>query len=163
MLTKIISGGQTGADKGALMAAKFMGIPTGGWMPKGFWTERGARPEYAKEYGMTECGASGYKLRTSLNVRFSDGTLIFAGKLNSAGTRMTEYLARWHGLPLESMDVGVGDGMSVEQAVRWIKSNGVRTLNVAGNRESVCPGIEKKTYEIMCRLIQELESDAIKG
>ena len=35
MLEKIISGGQTGADQAALDAAIKLGIPHGGWIPKG--------------------------------------------------------------------------------------------------------------------------------
>ena len=30
---RVISGGQTGADRAALIAARAAGIPTGGWMP----------------------------------------------------------------------------------------------------------------------------------
>ena len=40
---KIISGGQTGADKGGLIAAKKANIKTGGIAPKGFMTEAGKR------------------------------------------------------------------------------------------------------------------------
>ena len=35
MLERIISGGQTGADRGGLDAAIELGIPHGGWCPKG--------------------------------------------------------------------------------------------------------------------------------
>lgn len=34
-ITKIISGGQTGADRAGLDAAIALGIPHGGWCPKG--------------------------------------------------------------------------------------------------------------------------------
>ena len=30
------------------------GVPTGGWMPKGFLTEDGPRPEFAEQYGAAE-------------------------------------------------------------------------------------------------------------
>jgi hypothetical protein len=51
MLDRIITGGQTDADQAAWRAAKAFGIPTGGWMPLGFLTEAGARPEFAELYG----------------------------------------------------------------------------------------------------------------
>jgi hypothetical protein len=35
MLERVISGGQTGADQAGLAAAKRLGVPTGGFMPKG--------------------------------------------------------------------------------------------------------------------------------
>ena len=41
MIKKIISGGQTGADRAALDAAIELGIPHGGWIPKGRITEEG--------------------------------------------------------------------------------------------------------------------------
>jgi len=45
MITKIISGGQTGADRAALdFALKFF-KPHGGWIPKGRLTEEGPLPE----------------------------------------------------------------------------------------------------------------------
>ena len=47
MIDRVISGGQTGADQAGWRAAKASGIPTGGWMPKGFLTEDGPRPEFA--------------------------------------------------------------------------------------------------------------------
>jgi len=39
MLTKIIAGGQTGADQAALDVAIEFDIPHGGWIPKGRKTE----------------------------------------------------------------------------------------------------------------------------
>ena len=41
MIEKIISGGQTGTDQAALDAAIKLGIPHGGWIPKGHLTEDG--------------------------------------------------------------------------------------------------------------------------
>jgi len=46
MLTKIISGGQTGADSAALDVAIELDIPHIGWIPKGRKTEDGILPEY---------------------------------------------------------------------------------------------------------------------
>ena len=41
MITRILSGGQTGADRAALDWAIEHGIPHGGWCPKGRWAEDG--------------------------------------------------------------------------------------------------------------------------
>jgi hypothetical protein len=38
MIERVISGGQTGADQAGWRAARAAGIPTGGFMPKGFLT-----------------------------------------------------------------------------------------------------------------------------
>lgn len=45
MITKIISGGQTGADRGGLDVAIRHGIPHGGWCPKGRKAEDGVIPD----------------------------------------------------------------------------------------------------------------------
>ena len=63
MLTKIISGGQTGVDAAALRAAKAVGIPTGGTAPKGWLTEDGPAPWLA-EYGLVESDSPFYPPRT---------------------------------------------------------------------------------------------------
>ena len=45
LISKIISGGQTGVDRGAIEAALELGFPYGGLIPKGRLTEDGAVPE----------------------------------------------------------------------------------------------------------------------
>jgi hypothetical protein len=40
-ITRIVSGGQTGADQGALDAAIYCDVPHGGWCPKGRKSEAG--------------------------------------------------------------------------------------------------------------------------
>lgn len=54
MLTKIISGGQTGADEGGLEGARLLGIPTGGTAPKGYRTENGPNLTLRDTYGLVE-------------------------------------------------------------------------------------------------------------
>jgi hypothetical protein len=45
MIYRIISGGQTGAHRAALDVAIELGIPYGGWVPKGRKTEIGRLPD----------------------------------------------------------------------------------------------------------------------
>jgi len=78
-LKKIISGGQTGADQGALVAGRQLGIPTGGWMPRGFLTEAGPCPPLGEMYGMQEHPSPAYPPRTRQNVKDADGTLWIGG------------------------------------------------------------------------------------
>ena len=54
MILQIVSGGQTGADQGGLEAALALGIPVGGWAPKGWLTENGPDPTLESKYGMKE-------------------------------------------------------------------------------------------------------------
>ncbi len=74
-LRKIISGGQTGADMGGLLAAKELGLETGGTAPGGYKTEKGRNLDLRDIYGLTQFGT--YPQRTRINVRDSDATVIF--------------------------------------------------------------------------------------
>jgi hypothetical protein len=69
MITKVISGCQTGADHTGLTVAKEFGIDTGGWCPPRCATENGDRPEFIAYFGLKETIQHGYKPRTILNVR----------------------------------------------------------------------------------------------
>src|SRR5689334_22568523 len=71
---KIVSGGQTGADRGGLDAAIALGIAHGGWCPKGRKAEDGQVPAC---YSLAEARSADYRVRTKLNVRDSDATVIF--------------------------------------------------------------------------------------
>ena len=70
---KIVSGGQTGVDRGALNAAIALGIEHGGWCPAGRVSEDGTIPS---RYEMTETDSADYPTRTQQNVIDSDATLI---------------------------------------------------------------------------------------
>ena len=70
-LWKIISGGQDGADIAGLRAAKSVGLKTGGFIPKGFKTKSGPKPEYSEQYGINQTSTEDYAFRTALNVEHS--------------------------------------------------------------------------------------------
>ena len=72
---RIISGGQTGVDRGALEAAIALGIPHGGWCPLGRSAEDGVIPA---RYQLQETDSPQYAVRTEWNVRDADGTLILS-------------------------------------------------------------------------------------
>ena len=153
MLTKIISGGQTGADQAGLAAAIELKLETGGMMPKGFVTEDGPRPRFARLYGVTEHSISDeYPPRTSWNVANSDGTLIF-GDANSRGCQLTTKCALIkHKKPLFVLpwEPGVIVSSSHIEAFRvWLDKERILVLNVAGNRESKKPGIYRACYETL--------------
>ena len=73
MLKKIISGGQTGADRAALDVALKFNIPYGGWVPKGRIAEDGPLP---RKYQLQEMPTPSYPARTEQNVIDSDGRLL---------------------------------------------------------------------------------------
>ena len=90
MIRKIISGGQTGADQAALDAAIKLGIPHGGWIPKGRLTENGPLPD---KYKLVEMPGTAYVLRTEQNVIDSNGTLIISHGHLSDGSDYTRKMA----------------------------------------------------------------------
>jgi hypothetical protein len=90
MLTKVISGGQTGADQAGLRAARAAGILTGGWAPRGWLVESKdgnkdvAAPWLGLLFGLEECAQLGYAARTRANARDSDTTIWF-GNVDTSG------------------------------------------------------------------------------
>jgi hypothetical protein len=139
-LEKVVSGGQTGVDRGALDAAIAFGIPHGGWCPKGRIAEDGIIPQ---RYKLKEMESGDYPARTEQNVVDSDATLILYHEQLNGGTELTYRLTRKHDKPCKLIDltghVGVAD------VKKWLVQNNVRVLNVAGPRESSAAGIAEQT------------------
>jgi hypothetical protein len=143
ILTRVISGGQSGADQGGWRAAKAAGIPTGGLMPRGFLTEDGLRPNFARLYGAREHFSSSYPPRTRANIEEADATFIFAENHQSKGTVLASNYAYRMEKPCVVVKVVPGPIPPERPAAcaRWLIEKGIRVLNVAGNRESTSPGI----------------------
>ncbi|MEE4165113.1 MAG: putative molybdenum carrier protein [Desulfocapsaceae bacterium] len=151
-LKKIISGGQTGADQGALDGARQCCFPYGGAIPAGRRTEAGALPE---KYAMTELASDSYPLRTGQNVIDADGTLILSNGALSGGSLLTSRIAGERGKPCLHVNLEKDDFSSaVETVRRWVTANHLEVLNVAGPRASSDPRI----YSLSRRLIVDLLS-----
>lgn len=152
-LTKIISGGQTGADFGGLEAGKILGIETGGTAPKGYKTERGTNMILLSGFNLRESNSSDYKQRTKQNIQDSDGTVIF-GDSNSAGSALTLNLCKllnkpWCLIPLDM------ESKEIDDFLTWIGIWNIQVLNVAGNRESVKPGIQYRVQAFLYKALKE--------
>lgn len=160
MLTRVISGGQTGADIAGVQSAYIFGIETGGWMPPNFLTEIGPRPDLSDKYGFVEIEANttnpkyGYVVRTKANARDSDGTIRFARNFQSAGEICTLRAIQQFKKPY--IDVNIDEPISVDEVVVWINDNNIEVLNVAGNRESTCRGVGRFTFEFMSEVYEAL-------
>ena len=147
VFTKVVSGGQTGVDRAALDVALELGLPCGGWCPRGRRAEDGL---LAARYPLTETPWSGYPQRTAWNVRDSDGTLVLTSGRPDRGTALTVELAARQRRPCLVVDLGAPD---VEAVRAWARDNGVGTLNVAGPRESSAPGVYARAAEFLRRLL----------
>ncbi len=133
---KVISGGQTGVDRAALDAALEVGLPIGGWCPRGRRAEDGVIPH---RYPLQEAPSVRYEQRTRLNVEHADGTLILARGPLSGGTQQTLLFARQMEKPY--LVVQLDRRPDWETALGWLLEHSIRVLNVAGPRESNAPGI----------------------
>ena len=152
MLTKIISGGQTGADQAALDVAIKDNIPHGGWIPKGRKTENGILPE---KYHLQEMPTASYPKRTEKNILDSDGTLIFSrGKL-TGGSALTRKLAKQHSKPWLHIDLDKVAETEADLVIAgWIDKHEIQILNVAGPRASKDTGIHDIVMEILESIVQ---------
>lgn len=145
-IVKVISGGQSGVDRAALDVALELGITCGGWCPRGRRAEDGVIPA---RYPLIETTSPSYPERTGRNVESSDATLVIVrGRpRRGSGTALTVGLTRRHGKPWLIVDPdGVGE---VDAVLAWLAANRVRTLNVAGPRESESPGIHDVAAELL--------------
>jgi hypothetical protein len=144
---KIISGGQTGADRAALDWALRRGMSHGGWCPKRRRAEDGVIPS---QYRLQEMPSESYDARTERNVIDSDGTVIFSlDPVLSGGTQKTAEFAKKHGRPLLKLHPGVPD--AAVRLAEFIRQHGIETLNAAGPRASEEPEIE----EFVSRMLDE--------
>ncbi len=153
-ITKIISGGQTGADRAGLDVALANDFPHGGWCPKGRKAEDG--PIDAK-YEVTETPSANYLQRTEWNVRDTDGTIVFTiAKEITGGSMRTVEFARKHNKPC--LHVSKESTKQPESEVKeFIKQHDIKLLNFAGSRESKEPGINEWVKHVLNRALFSTE------
>ena len=147
MLKKIISGGQVGADQGALDAAIKCNFPHGGWIQKGRKTQNGMLPE---KYHLTEMSVSGYKERIERNVVESEGTVIISRGDLSGGAGYSEKMAQKHNRPCLHIDLSnMPISNSSAELNTWVIENTIQILNVTGSRTSEDGDVYKNTARIV--------------
>lgn len=172
MNLRVVSGGQTGADRAALDAARAVGLETGGWCPRGRRAEDGRIPG---RYPLRETPSEAVEQRTEWNVRDSDATLILVLDAMDRGTSYTEEQAQAYGKPLRIVELtGSTDahdkkadeagevssetvGEEVRETARWLKARNVSVLNVAGPRESNAPGLYAAAQRFLLCLFERLQ------
>lgn len=150
---KIVSGGQTGSDRAGLDAAVALGIPTGGFAPRGWKTENGSDPSL-EFLGLVETASREYPPRTKLNAQNSDGTAWF-GIESTPGGRLTLNTARQYGKATII-------NPTPQELREWVEVNRIKILNVAGNRASTDFGIYTRTYETIIEAFRREAENADK-
>lgn len=157
--SRIVSGGQSGADRAGLDVAIAHSIPYGGWCPRGGWAEDYPQPPglLADYPALHETPSRRPVQRTEWNVRDSTATLVLLrdGIARSAGTTLTRQIAETLGRPL--LVVRVDDQPDATR--RWLEANlkgGV--LNVAGPRRSNAPGLYDAARMFLERVLFDAHS-----
>lgn len=151
---KVISGGQTGADRGGLDGALDAGVDIGGWCPLGRRADDGRVPD---QYPLKETPQPAYLQRTEWNIRDADITLICHQGEMGPGTKATIKLAtrmRKAHLVVDLRDRGDKNHAFVTMATE----PALVIVNIAGPRETLSPGVQEKTREfvrILCTRILE--------
>jgi len=131
-------------DRAALDVALELGLPCGGWCPQGRKAEDGP---LVSRYPFKETPSADYFQRTEWNVRDSDGTLILTRGTPTEGTAFTVEIAKKFGKPYLVLDLNAAPKESAVTA--WAAEHNVRVLNVAGPRESKCPGIYAQAVQFL--------------
>ena len=156
-IERIISGGQTGADRAALDVAIELGIPHGGFVPKGRRAEDGPIDD---RYQVTEMTDSSYDARTEANVRAADATLIVSIGPLTGGSALTLRLAQQHHKPVLHVDMAEKDREQAVAAIRkWLTEQRPTVLNVAGPPQSTAPDIYAEVRDLLRAVFHEAPTD----
>ena len=152
-ISKIVSGGQTGADRGGIDAAIRCHLPYGGWVPKGRRAEDGIVPATYEDF--RETGSAAYPARTEANVVDSDATLVMACGLPKNGSMRTCSYAQKRAKPHIVVNLASDRKKAAELIVEWLSSIPLREiiLNVTGSRESKVSGMHAATQAVMIDVI----------
>lgn len=172
-ILRVVSGGQTGADRGGIDAALYCNVPHSGWCPRGRKAEDGRIPD---RYQLQETHSSDYLVRTEANVRDSDATVVFTWGRVSGGSLRTLEFAHAHEKPWIQVDL---NSTSREKAVKlitdWLEGRGDYdhdeyqaqppancVLNVAGSRESNADGIQDLVAAVMIDVLRVVNPECRK-
>jgi hypothetical protein len=148
---RIISGGQTGADRAALDVAIDLGVDHGGWVPRGRWAEDGA---LAPRYRVCETNSPQPAVRTEWNVRDADATLVFSHGPLSGGSALTIAFAQQCARPCLHVDLTEHDeGRAAQVVAAWLDATQPAVLNIAGPRASNDPLIYDAVSRVLRRVL----------
>jgi hypothetical protein len=158
MLKKIVSGGQSGADRAALDVALEQGLETGGWIPKGRLAEDG--PISDRYLGLLETDSADPSVRTSLNVRDSEATLIVSHGPLHGGSLLTLEEARKLGRIALHIDLAAtSEAAAATRLFEWLRRVDPSTLNVAGPRASQDAAIYSSIVELLRAVLAQLSAE----
>jgi hypothetical protein len=150
--SKLVSGGQTGVDRGALDAALAAGFPCGGWCPRGRVAEDGTIPA---RYPVVELARGSYVERTIQNIVDSDATLVIYFARLHGGTEQTVLQCISKRKPYQLIDAtAITVQRAAEVADGFVSAHDVFVLNVAGPRASHSPSAYAYSFDVVTQLLR---------
>jgi hypothetical protein len=153
---RIISGGQSGVDRGALDACLEKKFPCSGWCPKGRLAEDGV---IDPKYPLTETEDGNYDTRTLKNVQDSAGTMIISTGNLIGGTLLTHQIAQKINKPVLVVSPGETNfNKIISEVFCWLKGNNIDVLNVAGPRKSEWEQGYYFSHQIISALIIKIKT-----
>jgi hypothetical protein len=150
VITKIISAGETGVDRAALDFAIRFGIAHGGWCPKGRRSESG---RISGKYQLCETSSTGFSGCMAKNIGSSDGTLIISRGRPTSGTKLTVEICDHPGNAKPKFIVDVLQPLDTEGFLDFVRKHKIRTLNVAGPRNSKQRSIGKDAKRVLASFL----------
>ncbi len=164
MTLRIVSGGQTGADRAAFDAALALDMPMGGWVPRGRLDEDGTIP--ARYPDLRDADSSEPAVRTELNVRDSDATLVISHGEFMGGSALTVQLCQQLGTPVLHVDLALHSPNGAAEVRAWLARIQPEILNVAGPRHSEDPSLYADAYALLVDALSpavEIKPSSIEG
>lgn len=161
-IAAVRSGGQSGADRGAMDAALACGVPVVGWCPAGGWAEDFPEPPgvMALYPNMVETPSREPIQRTEWNIRDSTCTMVFRASDRgvSPGTEAGNVFNEVYGVPC--FDFQLGDegtyAQQVDCAFAWLcELGGNIVIGIGGPRESEYPGMHDLAFALVKSLLEK--------
>jgi hypothetical protein len=150
----IISGGQTGVDRAALDVGLALRIGIGGYVPKGRRAEDGP---IAPKYPLKELETTNYLTRTEKNIDLAGATVILSTRWPLTGgtlatRRYAERPIAEGGKGLDTVFVCNPAATDPIELARFVERYPI--VNIAGPRESKCPGIYQVTKTFLLEVFR---------
>lgn len=163
-IVELRSGGQSGADRGAMDAARACGVTVSGWCPAGGWAEDYPDPPgvLALYPEMLETPSAEVIQRTEWNIRDSTCSIIFntMKRRSSPGTDAGYVFSETYGTPYFEIWLDGPDSIDVqlERAIEWLESfdDDAIVLGFGGPRASEYQGIYTIAFDTVRTILTRL-------
>lgn len=163
-IIEVRSGGQSGADRGAMDAARDCGVRVSGWCPAGGWAEDYPDPPgvLALYPEMVETPSSDVIQRTEWNIRDSTCCIVFNTHASSMspGTSAGYQFNEKYGVPHLDILLDASDSIDqqIDRACDWLRAlnDDAIVLGIGGPRASEYPGIYEISYAATKTFLTEL-------